>query len=211
MIALYIILGVFSVFAFLLFCNISLRLGYDDKFSGQIKYLFLKFKIPSESKTISKINKSDSDKINQKPSCFKKSVKEKGIINTVKEISEVLSLAVKKLGKLTKHIVIKKLKLHITVANDDPAVTGIEYGAVWAVLTPIISTIDNNFVLKKKRMDVVVNSNFTSNEQELTFNAVLKVRLWYLLKVALSVLIGLVKKKMNKSAKKLRSVDYGRK
>ena len=197
MIALYIILGLVLLFALIFSSSISLKVRFDDSFNASVNYLFFRFEIPEDFKNKKKTKAQKDDKTNKK-SYLKRLIDEKGLLEAIKEIFGVLKAALSKLGKLTKHIRAKKIFLNITVANSDPAIVGIEYGSVYALISPIVSWLRNSIQLNDKKTKISINSDFCGGKPSLKFDIVFKVRVWFIFTAFISLVIDLVKSKIKK-------------
>ena len=148
MIALLIVLGILAGIALLLLSSVSFKICLDGDVQLIIRYLFIKKKVPYKPEKVKKAEMEDQKGTDRKPKksepYLKKSIREKGIAATVSELSDVLFAILKKLGNIIRHIRVRRFRLNITAAADDPAVTAIEYGSICAVVFPAVSVLKNS-------------------------------------------------------------------
>lgn len=199
MLALYIVLGFLFLIALILFSSISVNISINPEISLDLRFWFLKFKIPLDKKN--KPEKEEKSQSSEEPkphkkNYFKDSIKNKGIAATVTELFDILKVLFSEFDRLLKHLRIKKFKLLINVASHDPAVTAVEYGAVCAVVFPAVKLVEDKTKLSRKGTRVTVNSDFNSEKPELIFDAKLKLRVIRILISGLSLLKLLIKLKM---------------
>lgn len=199
MLALYIVLGFLILIALILFSSISVNVSINPEFSLVLRFWFLKFKIPSDKKNKTEkkkdYQKSEEPKP-QKKNYFKDSIKNKGLTATVTELFDIMKVLFAEFDRLLKHLRIKKFKLLINVASNDPAVTAVEYGAVCAVTFPAVRLIEEKTKLCRKGTRVTVNSDFNSEKPELVLDAKLKLRVIRVLISGFGFLKLLIKLKM---------------
>lgn len=197
MVALYIVLGVVLLICLILFCSVSAQISITDDVTLRLGYLFYSKNIPL-NKPKPKKSKSDVD-VKKERSAIKKMIDEKGLRNTVIELIEVVKVLLQKLGSLAKHIRVKRFNLTVIVAAEDPATTGIEYGALCAVVYPFLGVLKNTLKFNEKKANVSLNANFENKQQEFKFSAKLKVKLWFVLIAAVGALLVLVKSNLIKT------------
>lgn len=196
MVALYIVLGVVLLVLLLLFCNISAQIFIDDDITIKIGYLLYRKKLPLNKPKKEK-SKSDAN-AKKEPSAIKKMVKEQGLRNTIVQLIDVVKVLLQKLGGLAKHIRVKRFDLSVTVADKDPATTGIEYGALCAVVYPFIGILKNTLIFNEKKANVLLNADFENGKPKFKFYAKLKVRFLFVLIAAIGALMVLVKSNLIK-------------
>ena len=201
MTALYIVLGILSGLVLLLLSSVSLKICIDDDIQLVLRYLFIRKKMPykpEKIKTAEEKAEEESEREAKKAEPYiKKSIKEKGIAATVSELSDVLRTVIGKLGKLAGHIRVRIFKLDITAATDDPAVTAIEYGGICAAVFPVISMLRNLLKFNDRGTEISIKSDFCGGKPDFRLDAKIKLRLWFILTAAVSILIKLVKIKLS--------------
>ncbi len=198
MFLLYILAALFLLAVLILLCNVSVDFAVDDDLSFIIRFLFFKFKFPKTEVTKSHSNKRKTEKSedSKKKNLIKTMIKEKGFSTAISEIMSVIKSILAQFDKLLKHVKISNLKLLINVADEDPAITAVEYGAVCAAVFPIVRIIESKTKLDRSSSHVSVNSDFLTGKSQFSLSAKIKFRLIFGVLAALNVLKELVKLKI---------------
>lgn len=196
MIALYIILAVIALIVILFSIKVSVTAVYDETFTLDVKWLFIKFRIYPEDeekkakkeakkaekeqkKKNSKKEKHKKEKTEEsaspKSNIFKDFYNNQGFAATV----NLIRTAAAQLGGFLKGVyrafVIENLTVLLRVsAGDDAAQTAIKYGKVCSAVYPAMGFICSN--MKVKQYDVNVVPDFISAENTATFKLSLSVR-----------------------------------
>ena len=196
MIALYIILAVIALIVILFSIKVSVTAVYDETFTLDVKWLFIKFRIYPEDeekkakkeakkaekeqkKKNSKKEKTEKEKTEEpsqpKSNIFKDFYNNQGFAATV----NLIRTAAAQLGGFLKGVyrafVIENLTVLLRVsAGDDAAQTAIKYGKVCSAVYPAMGFICSN--MKVKQYDVNVVPDFISAENTATFKLSLSVR-----------------------------------
>lgn len=196
MIALYIILAVIALIVILFSIKVSVTAVYDETFTLDIKWFFIKLRIYPEDeekkakkeakkaekeqkKKNSKKEKHKKEKTEEsaspKSNIFKDFYNNQGFAATV----NLIRTAAAQLGGFLKGVyrafVIENLTVLLKVsAGDDAAQTAVKYGKVCSAVYPAMGFICSN--MKVKQYDVNVVPDFISAENTATFKISLSVR-----------------------------------
>ena len=196
MIALYIILAVIALIVILFSIKVSVTAVYDETFTLDIKWFFIKLRIYPEDeekkakkeakkaekeqkKKNSKKEKPKKEKTEEsaspKSNIFKDFYNNQGFAATV----NLIRTAAAQLGGFLKGVyrafVIENLTVLLKVsAGDDAAQTAVKYGKVCSAVYPAMGFICSN--MKVKQYDVNVVPDFISAENTATFKLSLSVR-----------------------------------
>ena len=196
MIALYIILAVIALIVILFSIKVSVTAVYDETFTLDIKWFFIKLRIYPEDeekkakkeakkaekeqkKKNSKKEKPKKEKTEEsaspKGNIFKDFYNNQGFAATV----NLIRTAAAQLGGFLKGVyrafVIENLTVLLKVsAGDDAAQTAVKYGKVCSAVYPAMGFICSN--MKVKQYDVNVVPDFISAENMATFKLSLSVR-----------------------------------
>lgn len=114
---------------------------------------------------------------------FAKLKKKYGLLGAIKKLLGFCGAVIAHIKKLLRHIKINKVRLNLTVATDNAAITAIEYGAVCSVVYPLLSFLDSCADVAFKQINV--SSDFDSKESQLEFSLNVRLRVFYLLLAAL--------------------------
>ena len=196
MIALYIILAVIALIVILFSIKVSVTAVYDETFTLDIKWFFIKLRIypedeekkaKKEAKKAEKEQKKNNSKkekpkkekteesASPKSNIFKDFYNNQGFAATV----NLIRTAAAQLGGFLKGVyrafVIENLTVLLKVsAGDDAAQTAVKYGKVCSAVYPAMGFICSN--MKVKQYDVNVVPDFISAENTATFKLSLSVR-----------------------------------
>ena len=196
MIALYIFLAVIALIVILFSIKVSVTAVYDETFTLNIKWIFIKLRIYPEDeekkakkeakkaekeqkKKNSKKEKPKKEKTEEsaspKSNIFKDFYNNQGFAATV----NLIRTAAAQLGGFLKGVyrafVIENLTVLLKVsAGDDAAQTAVKYGKVCSAVYPAMGFICSN--MKVKQYDVNVVPDFISAENTATFKLSLSVR-----------------------------------
>ncbi|MDD6220281.1 MAG: DUF2953 domain-containing protein [Clostridia bacterium] len=196
MIALYIILAVIALIVILFSIKVSVTAVYDETFTLDVKWLFIKFRIypeDEEKKAKKEAKKAEKEQKKKNPkkekpkkekteesaspksNIFKDFYNNQGFAATV----NLIRTAAAQLGGFLKGVyrafVIENLTVLLRVsAGDDAAQTAIKYGKVCSAVYPAMGFICSN--MKVKQYDVNVVPDFISAENTATFKLSLSVR-----------------------------------
>lgn len=201
MIALYIVGGLLLLIALLLLLKLTFRFSWCAGLLLEVKIGF--YTVRKEfAPHVPEANDEDvtEDEKEEKP---KTKDKEKSGVPFKKLVPMIRETVAEIAKKLKKHLKIEKYILKINVATDDPAKTGILYGAVSASAASLAVYIDSlKHVSKKKgRVLTEVTPDFISEKPDIFVDISLSVRVWQALSLLGSLLGGYKKYKLLKSGK----------
>ena len=196
MTALYIALGILLLLAGLLLVKISFRISWCNDLLIAIKIgfykkeylLFSKKEETEEAEEIKEVKYIKKEEEAEK-------VKIKEIIPVIKEtVSELYS-------KTKKHIRLDRYIVKITVATEDPAVTGVLYGAVAGSAASLLRFVEGikNKTKKQGELYTEVKPDFISEKPDIFIDIVLSTRVWRGLSMAYSLSKGYNKYKQLKT------------
>lgn len=113
---------------------------------------------------------------------------------TVKFVAENLKTLVSQLRKLLSKCVVKRLKLRIVCAGEDPAETAMEYGAVSSVVYGLVGYLTATCRLKEKAADIQIGCDYNSSQWEFSYDIILAVRVFRIVRVFFALAFENVKK-----------------
>lgn len=112
------------------------------------------------------------------------------ISNTVNKVITLLTLLSSQLKWLVKKLRIDLLRILIVCGGGDAADTAMDYGAVCAVVYPFFGYVTENLNLKKNAEELNIGCDF-EGESHFEFDLTVSVRIFYLVKAALSGLLDM--------------------
>jgi len=191
MTALWIILGICFFLLVLLFCPVSVFVGFENEFQVMVRYLFVKIQVyPQVEKARKKKKqpeKNEKKEIAPSKSKIRGILEQKGLsglMNLLRELASVVADAAK---KWIAHMVIDRLYLEITVADEDAAQAAVLYGEVCAgVYTPMGILLNR---LKCRQYHINIVPNFQKKKCEVQFRVRVHILLLFLLVPAVQALI----------------------
>jgi hypothetical protein len=135
--------------------------------------------------------------------------KKPDILTNLSLITDLVKIFLK---KFSAHLHIDVSKMIINVKTDDPAKTGVLYGAVCASVSQLLELLDRATNLKKKaKSEIAVNADFLSGKTTCDIDICFSIRVWGLLDIGISLAYNYIKdllKKKNYSNKQS-SVENG--
>lgn len=154
----------------LLYINVKLVVGYDDKenvFRVTLRYLFINYVIAPEEET-KKYKKKQKNKSEKAPKVQEKkktsAIKEKGISAFLEDLKDIVKGVWTLLVNVLRRAILKELRINLNVAGEDAADTAIIYGYANAVIYPIVSAFTEN-VKKYEKLDVQITPDFSDDAQ----------------------------------------------
>lgn len=156
MLWLYILLGILLFFLLILLIPIRLKLKYQNKLELLLYIGFVGIRlVPSKPKKPKKEKSKSKTEEKSKESKKKKNIiQEKGLSWLVSLIKKIAELAGGVLKDFFKHIIIKKLMLSISVAEEDAAKTAVNYGYYCSAVYPAVGIILRSVKCKKYGVDI---------------------------------------------------------
>ena len=98
-----------------------------------------------------------------------------------------LLLAVKTmLGRFKRKLLIKRLTIHFTAANEDPSKTAMTYGAASAGFSVIVPILERNF--KIRRRDFLTNYDFSISKPLIYINAAVSIAVWEVIYIVFAII-----------------------
>lgn len=188
-----IILGIIiTLLVLLLILPLAIDLSFKDKFLLKIKYFGITVFNNQKKKTVKKSedskkngeSKSENNDTKPKESFLKKTYDQKGMLGTIEYFTELISMLLKKIWWIVKHIKFRRFKLNLLVATSDAANTAIQYGGICSAIYPIISFLSANLNFKAKEINISADFDKTTPEFQIDFLATAPIIVWIIAAVA---------------------------
>ena len=112
------------------------------------------------------------------------SVSLKTLTEHAEELAALLGKLLRQLGKLTRSIVVKELRLLCVVGGDDPAAAALRYGSICAVLYPALGLLHDKLRVSDKNEQIDLTCDF-DGEDLLEFRMLLQLRAVHVLRTLL--------------------------
>lgn len=181
------------IICLILFVPVFVSLSISENGFITVKYLFFRFKFRLYPKNTSKKGKvkrkksKEKDKKN-KQGFFEKKSDESGTLNAVFEMLGLIRQVMLEILRLFRKTTVKKMRLTIKVAAEDPAQTAMLYGTVCAAAYPVVGLLHNIFNIKSEAVNIYADY---SDDAKMFFeyDAVLKIYVFMIL----GTVFGLVK------------------
>lgn len=204
---------IFSILLFLFLISlikINVIAEYRDKPKVTLKILFIKINIIKEKKAKKKSTsnkpKSQTKKKNTKKKSKKKPkkndtkkeskstalLKKQGVSGLLDILKRLLSIAKGSLSNFFKYFIIHNFDVKITLGGDDPSDTALGYGAVCAVVYPVMGRLYTTLNIEDYTADVVCD--FMEDSKTTAFAYLYgSIRIIFILKIAFGALFKLIK------------------
>lgn len=109
----------------------------------------------------------------------KRSVEDSGISTTAGQIVHILLLLLERVVWLLQYCTLRRLRINAVCAGEDAAEAAMEYGAVCAVVYPLIGFVEGNMKVRERGLEVSIGCAFDRAVGGFSLEAELTVRIWY--------------------------------
>lgn len=184
------------LFGILLVSAVKLKIYLSENGYIVIKYLFFRFKYDFYDDKIKKVKKCSvkekkaATATKEKEGYFKKIYTEEGIVEGTVKLFSTIQYIISKILDLIIECKVENLILNIKVASEDPAQAAIFYGGVCAVAYPALGIL--NGIVDIKKQNVSITADYKSEKIEAKFVVLIKLRVFKVIKVALSLIKDLI-------------------
>ena len=196
-----VIFSIIALFVIILSIPLKVALGYDDKISLDIRYLFVKLKILPTDPNKPKKEKAPKEKKPEEPK-KEEAPKEKkpnpivemakangfdGMMEVLGNLGNVLKIFG---GKLLRSIVFNKADINITVGTGDAASTALKYGKTCQKIYPIMGFLCSNNIVKHHNINV--SADFLANDTKGNFYFEMNICLRKIINSAIGLVVRLI-------------------
>ena len=196
-----VIFSIIALFVIILSIPLKVALGYDDKISLDIRYLFVKLKILPTDPNKPKKEKAPKEKKPEEPK-KEEAPKEKkpnpivemakangfdGMMEVLGNLGNVLKIFG---GKLLRSIVFNKADINITVGTGDAASTALKYGKTCQKIYPIMGFLCSNNVVKHHNINI--SADFLANDTKGNFYFEMNICLRKIINSAIVLVVRLI-------------------
>lgn len=175
-ILLWILLVALALVAFSFFLPVGLRICYRQEklklwvTAGPIRYPIALKKSDQGKKDAEKGSEKKSDEPPKKKRSFDQIIKE-----FWSQLETILAL----FQDLRPKLLIKRLELKLHLAGENPAALAWQYGGAWAAIGGLLPLLEENFIVKKRELDV--DCDFSGTKTTLDAQLDISIGLGYLL------------------------------
>ena len=117
----------------------------------------------------------------------KQSLEDSGISATAGQIVHILLLLLGRVVWLLQYCTVKRLKIDAVCGGADAAEAAMEYGAVCAVVYPLIGYVEGNMKVRQKGLDVNIGCDFGQVLGSFALETVISVRIWHVARALLHI------------------------
>lgn len=197
-----VIFSIVALFVIVLSIPLKVSVGYDDKISLSIKYLFIKLNILPTDPNKPKKEKKPKEEKKEEPKPEEEKPKEKkpnpimdmvkangfdGMMEILGNLGNIFKIFG---GKLLRSVVINDAYIFIIVGTGDAASTAIKYGKTCQKVYPLMGFLCNNNVVKHH--DINVEADFLANKTEGEFFFEMNICLRKIINSAIGLVVRLV-------------------
>lgn len=186
MTALIVIAVIALLFAALLSLRIRVRILYEDNPSVSVQILWFHIPIIPVKQTPEEERQTEAEAAEKTVEQDLQTVK-KGALSAREVLELVRSLVPTAWRGLVKKIVFSVFRLYIKVAASDAAQAAIQFGALNALLYPLVALLGETFTLREK--DLRLGVDFTASRYRVYFETEFYLRIWRILITALVMLV----------------------
>ena len=196
-----VIFSIIALFVIILSIPLKVALGYDDKISLDIRYLFVKLKIlPTDPNKPKKENtpkekkpeepKKEEAPKEKKPNPIVEMAKANGFDGMMEVLGNLGNVLKIFGGKLLRSIVFNKADINITVGTGDAASTALKYGKTCQKIYPIMGFLCSNNVVKHHNINV--SADFLANDTKGNFYFEMNICLRKIINSAIGLVVRLI-------------------
>lgn len=146
--------------------------------------------IVKSAKKITGISKIDSI------GTVKGSIDDMGVSATAGQIVDILMSLLGRVVWILKYCVAERLHIKAVCAGDDAAEAAMEYGAVCAVVYPLVGYFETVMRVRESGFDVDVTCDFESADTVFELDTVLRVRVFYVIRALFHIIKRNVEKQV---------------
>ena len=201
----WIFLTILAILLFLLYLPVTAEAAYEEEFSLNLRWLFLKFGILPAKPKEEKPKKAKKEKKSKKETEPKPEKKKKMTLDSLLEILELVKQALSSLksplGWFLRKIKYRDVWLHLLICQEDAHQTALKYGRCNAIVYSVLSLLKNSIDIKTT--DIQIAADFIGEEEKFSGGLKVKLRplnvLIFVFWFAGSFGIGYLKQKMAES------------
>lgn len=123
---------------------LTFRVGYREKFTFELRYLFLRFQIVPrpEKKRKKPAEAAPAEEPGEKPpSKFQELLKKEGVSGLIRLLQELADIANGVLKRLFAHLTVDEFNLELRISGSDAGKTALEYAAACGAVYPAVSIL----------------------------------------------------------------------
>ena len=199
MIWLYFALGIIALIGLLLVCSLKVKLHIDKTVCLKISFLGISlYSFDSAYAKGSHTKKPKKKKPKKEGSplidSIKKYASSKNKPELIAEIFTYLRLLCEKFRKIIPHIRFYDLNMNLAVATEDAAQTAILYGNLSSLIYPVCTLLScaTHFYTQ----NISVSADFSGKNIRFNLSTIIKIRLFFILKLLISLVFSLSKIKI---------------
>lgn len=198
-----VILSIVALFVIILSIPLKVNLGYDEKITLDIKYLFIKLKIlptdpnkpkkektPKEKKPEEPKKEEGAAPKEKKPNPILEMVKANGFDGMMEVLGNLGNVLKIFGGKLLRSIVFNKANVNITVGTGDAASTALKYGKICQKVYPVMGFLCSNNVVKHHEINI--SADFLANDTKGNFSFEMNICLRKIINSAIGLVFRLI-------------------
>lgn len=117
----------------------------------------------------------------------KQSLEHSGVSATAGQIVHILLLLLGRAAWLLQYCTVKRLKIDALCGGTDAAEAAMEYGAVCAVVYPLLGYVEGHMKVRQKGLDVNIGCDFSRALGDFSLETVISVRIWHVARALLHI------------------------
>ena len=197
-----VIFSIVALFVVILSIPLKIDLGYKDKISLSVRYLFIKLNVLPTDPNKPKKEKKPKEPKPEEPKKEETAPKEKkpnpilemvkangfdGMMEVLGNLGNVLKIFG---GKLLRSIVFNKAEISISVGTGDAASTAIKYGKICQKVYPVMGFLCSNNVVEHR--DINIEADFLANDTKGEFYFEMNICLRKIINSAIGLVVRLI-------------------
>lgn len=204
-----IFLIVLLVFFVILFFPVGLWAVYENKLKLVVFVFLVPIKInlekkqEKESEPEQKKRKKKKKEVSQteKRGALGELARERGVVGAIEYLANIARIAGGTFGGIMRGVILARFNVYMRVGGEDAAAAATNYGAMCALVYPLLSVILNRLLAYRKRFDFAPdfcssNTVFRINTLALAFPGLV---LWQIIKAFVRIVIGIVRERVREN------------
>jgi len=187
------VLGALAALVVVVLClpvKVVLNNDGDVPCRARVYVLFKVFDSKSKKKPKKKSGKAKTKK-SESPfswSRFHQTIKEDGLIATIKDTLDLLKAVLRELFRLVRHVRVTKLNVQVVCAGEDAAATALKHGRCCALVYPVLGYVHSLTNVNPKNETVHIRPDFIGDQDKWDYEMHLSVRVAHIAAAALRFL-----------------------
>lgn len=190
--ALIIVAGILLLLVLILITRVKLLFSYQDQlFILKIRLFGLRYQVYPTKKKADESLKKEKQEEHKEDSAALRYLKDKFRHQDPATVWRLIRMVFHYVGKFLSGVRVQKLQIRIIVAKEDAAATAIAYGKTWAIVSGVLSFLENYIKIVKTSIDI--SPDFLAENDTYETNGIIDARIGHIILTILAVILALIR------------------